>query len=55
MMGKLSYSGKLLGEFVGFAKAHKAYWIVPLALLLGLASVLIVAGQSIAPVLYTLF
>ena len=54
-MGKLAYSGKLLREFIGFAKANKAYWIVPLALLLGLASVLIVAGQSLAPVIYTLF
>ena len=54
-MGKLEYSGKLLREFVGFAKANKAYWIVPLIVLLGLASLLIVAGQSLAPFFYTLF
>jgi hypothetical protein len=54
-MGKFKYSGKLLGEFVGFARAHRAYWIVPLVILLAGASVLIVAGQSLAPVLYTLF
>ena len=54
-MSKLSYSGKLLGEFVAFAREKKAYWIVPLAILLGFSAVLIVAGQSIAPVIYTLF
>ena len=41
-MRKLAYAGKLFGEFVRFARAHKVYWIVPLILLLGLTSLLIV-------------
>ena len=45
----------LLREFVNFARHHRAYWIVPLILLLGLAGLLIVAGQSAVPLLYTLF
>jgi hypothetical protein len=54
-MSKLGYSAKLLGEFVRFARVHKAYWIVPLIVVLGLTSFLIVAGQSAAPFIYTLF
>ena len=54
-MGKLRHSGSLLREFLGFARAHKAYWIVPLLLVLGLMTLLIVAGQGSAPFIYTLF
>ena len=54
-MSKLRYSPRLLREFVGFARDNKAYWIVPLAIVLGLAAVLTVAGQTAAPLLYTLF
>ena len=46
---------KLLGEIVGFARANRAWWMVPLALLLGLAAIVIVAGQTATPLLYTLF
>lgn len=54
-MRKLAYAGRLFGEFVRFARAHKVYWIVPLMLVLGMTSLLIVAGQSAAPFIYTLF
>ena len=54
-MGKLTYSHKLLAEFVRFARERKVYWIVPLVLFLGLAAVIVVGGQSAAPLLYTLF
>ena len=54
-MSKIAYSGKLLGEFVAFAKQNKVYWIVPLVLVLALMAVLIVAGQGAAPFIYTLF
>jgi len=54
-MGKLAYSGRLLAELWHFAKQHKAYWIVPMALILGLTALLIVASQSAAPFVYTLF
>ena len=54
-MGKLGYSIKLMREFVGFARAHRAYWIIPLMLLLGFAVAIVVAGQGSGPLLYTLF
>lgn len=54
-MSKLRHSGSLLREFVRFARAHKAYWLVPLILVMGLLIVLIVAGQASAPFIYTLF
>ena len=54
-MAKLGYSGKLLMEFVRFARENRVYWVVPLVLVLGLAAFLIVAGQATAPLLYTLF
>ncbi len=54
-MSKLRYSGKLLGEFVDFAKQNKVYWIVPLVLVLVLGGILVFASQSAAPFIYTLF
>ena len=54
-MGKLGYSGKLLKEFIDFAKENKAYWIVPLVIILALMALLVVAGQGAAPFIYTLF
>ena len=54
-MSKLRYSFKLLGEFFAFARDNRAYWIVPLVLVLAAASFLVVAGQSAAPLIYTLF
>jgi hypothetical protein len=51
----LRYSAKLLREFMGFARANRVYWIVPLILVLGLAGFLVVASQSAAPLIYTLF
>ena len=54
-MAKLAYSFKLLAEFVRFAREHKTYWIVPLIVFLGLAALVVVGGQSAAPLLYTLF
>ena len=54
-MGKLRHSGKLFGQFVQFAREHKVYWIVPLLVVLMLAGVLVMASQSAAPFIYTLF
>lgn len=48
-------SVKLLRQFFGFARQHRAYWIIPLIVMLGLAGFLVVAGQSAVPLLYTLF
>lgn len=54
-MARIGYAGKLLREFVGFARESKSYWIVPLAIVLGLAAFVVVVGQAAAPLLYTLF
>jgi len=45
----------LLGDLLGFAKTHRAYWLVPLILLLLLAVLLVFVGQGATPFLYTLF
>jgi hypothetical protein len=54
-MSRFKDSFKLLAEFFRFARAHKVYWIIPLILFLGLAAMVVVGGQSVAPLLYTLF
>lgn len=54
-MSKLRYSVTLLREILQFARAHKAYWIVPLLLILGAMVLLIAAGQGAAPFIYTVF
>jgi hypothetical protein len=54
-MGRATYAGKLLRDVVQFARENKAYWLVPLVLVLGLAALLIFAGTTTAPFVYTLF
>ena len=51
----LKYLGRLLMEFLGFAWHNKAWWIIPIVLVLLLLTLLIVTGQSAAPFIYTLF
>lgn len=51
----LRHLGRLLHEFGGFAWENKAWWIVPLVLVLLLLSLLVFAGQGAAPFIYTLF
>ena len=51
----LRHLGNLLAEFGGFAWRNKAWWIVPVVLVLLLLAVLIFAGQTAAPFIYTLF
>lgn len=46
----------LLGEFWGFVKENKKYWLLPLVFMLFLLGALIIfAGSSAAPFVYTLF
>jgi hypothetical protein len=52
---KLSYVGTMMKDLVGFARENKAWWIVPLMVVLLLAGVLVIAGQGAAPFIYTLF
>lgn len=46
---------RLLKEFGLFAWHNKAWWIVPIVLVLLLLGLLIVSGQTVAPFIYTLF
>jgi hypothetical protein len=46
---------RLLREFGEFAWHNKAWWIVPMILVLILIGLLVMAGQSAAPFIYTLF
>lgn len=54
-MRYIGYSGKLLKEFILFAREHKVYWVVPLVVVLILMAFLIFVGQASAPFIYTLF
>jgi hypothetical protein len=46
---------RLLKEFGEFAWHNKAWWIIPVVLVLLLLGLLIVSGQAVAPFIYTLF
>lgn len=54
-MRMLRYLGRLLGEFFEFAWQNKAWWVIPIVLVLLLLGVFIVGGSSVAPFIYTLF
>ena len=54
-MSKLRYIFRLFGQFIGFARENRAYWIIPFVIVLGIAGLLVVVGQSAAPLLYVLF
>jgi len=45
----------LIGEFFVFAWQNKAWWIIPIVLVLLMLMALIVTGSSVAPYIYTLF
>jgi len=55
IMRFLRHLGKLLMELLAFAWHNKAWWIVPIVAVLLLLALLIVAGQTTAPFIYTLF
>ena len=46
---------RLFKELFGFAREHKAWWIVPLFLFLAVIALVIAAGTGVAPFIYTLF
>jgi len=54
-MKKLSYLGSLAREVLQFAREHKAYWLVPFLLILGLVVLLVAGSQAATPFIYTLF
>lgn len=51
----LRYLGRLLAEFGDFAWQNKAWWIIPIVLVLLLLGLFIIAGTGAAPFIYTLF
>jgi hypothetical protein len=47
---------RLSGDFLAYAVVNRAWWVIPVTLLLGLATLLVVVGQAAAPVtLYPMF
>ena len=54
-MTKIRAGVKLFREFVGFARHNRAYWIIPLIIVLVIAGMAIVVGQNVAPLIYTMF
>ena len=54
-MFALRQLARLLSDVWSFAWQNKAWWLVPLVLLLLIIGALIVTGQAVAPFIYTLF
>ncbi len=52
-MGKLS----IIGEFWGFMRVRKKWWLAPIVFVMLMLSLLIVLtqGSALAPFIYTLF
>lgn len=54
-MPRLADSIELFREFVRFARQKRVYWIVPLALFLGVVALVVVTSEVTAPFIYALF
>ena len=54
-MSMIKHLGNLLGEFFEFAMENKAWWIIPIILVLLVLGVLIATTGAVAPFIYTLF
>ncbi len=54
-MRALKNLSRLLRELWAFARENKAWWIVPVVIILLLVTVLIVGVSSISPFIYSLF
>ena len=54
-MRTLRYFIRLLREFLDFARHNKAWWMIPVVLVLLLLGIFIVTSQTVAPFIYTLF
>ena len=55
MPRRVRAAGRLLRDLWAFAWTRRAFWIVPVVLVLLLLSVLIVAGATLSPLMYTVF
>ncbi len=51
----LAHLGRLLAELASFAWHNKAWWIIPVVLVLLVLAALIATGQVAAPFIYTIF
>lgn len=51
----LKHLFRLFADLAVFAWQNKIWWLVPMVLVLLLLGVLIFAGQTVAPFIYTLF
>lgn len=54
-MRALKNFARLLRELWVFAREHKAWWIVPVVLLLLLIAAFVIGVSSISPFIYSLF
>lgn len=54
-MRALRSLSRFLAELFAFAREHKAWWIVPIVLLLLLVGLVIVSVSTISPFIYSLF
>jgi uncharacterized protein DUF5989 len=45
----------LLKDLFGFARQNKIWWIAPLVIVLLALALVMIAGQTVAPFIYTLF
>lgn len=46
----------LAGEFIGFVKDNKKWWLLPIIIVLALVALLVLlAGSGAAPFIYTMF
>jgi hypothetical protein len=54
-MRSLQSLARLLRELWAFAREHKAWWIVPIVVILLLVGLIIVSVSTISPFVYSLF
>jgi hypothetical protein len=54
-MRALRSLSRLLRELFGFAREHKAWWIVPIVLVLLIVALVVVSVSTISPFIYSLF
>jgi len=53
---RLRHLARTTGEFAEYAVVNRAWWVLPIMVLLALATLLIIVGQAAAPItLYPLF
>jgi competence protein ComGC len=54
-MARFRHLGGLLRETWAYARANKAWWLVPMVVVLLIMALLITVVSSTTPVIYTLF